>query len=163
MRATVALCVALLGTGCDFAAFDVTENVPAQTIPGNPADGVSSTALTVSQALSQKDLPGGSGFITAVTLKSGTFTITSPAGATFDFVDSVTMSIVSPTNEVLTEVQIASGKPTPGSSTMSLEPTGSVNLLPYVRAGALVNATGTGHQPTVDTTFDGQLVLTVHP
>ena len=159
----VALCVALLGTGCDLAAFDVTENVPAQTIPGNPADGVSSTALTVSQALSQKDLPGGSGFITAVTLKSGTFTITSPAGATFDFVDAVTMSIVSPTNEVLTEVQIASGKPTPGSSTMSLEPTGSVNLLPYVRAGALVNATGTGHQPTVDTTFDGQLVLTVHP
>jgi hypothetical protein len=163
MKRMLALCVLLLGSSCDLAAFDVTEDVPAQTIPGNPTDGVSSAALTVSQPITEKDLPGGSGFITAVTLKSATFTITAPAGGNFDFVDSVSLSIVSPTNEVLTEVPIASGKPTPGTGTMTLQPTGAVNLLPYVRAGALVNATGSGHQPTVDTTFTGQLVLTVHP
>jgi hypothetical protein len=163
MRLMVLLGLAVLGGGCDLAAFDVTENVPAQTIPGNPADGVSPTVLTVSQALTQNDLPGGSGFITAVTLKSATFTITAPAEGTFDFVDSLTLSIVSPSNQVLTETQIAVGHPTPRSSTLALEPIGGVNLLPFVRAGALVNATGAGHQPTIDTTFEGQIVLTVHP
>jgi hypothetical protein len=163
MKLLVVVALAVLGGGCDLGAFDVTENVPAQTIPGNPADGVASTALTTSMSLSSSDLPGGLGFVTAVTLKSATFTITAPAGGTFDFVDSVTLSIVSPSNEVLTATQIAAGHPSPGSTTLALEPTGSVNLLPFVRAGALVNATGAGHQPTVDTTFDGTIVLTVHP
>ena len=164
MRPLKALVLTLCVSGCGLAAFDVTEKVPSQTIPGSSsgADGPSAV-LSTTMPLSSSDLPSGSGFVTSVTLKSATFTVESPSNGTFDFVDSVVLSIVSPTNQVLTETQIASGQATSGSSTLALTPTGNVNLLPYARAGAVVRATGMGKQPAETTTFDGQIVLTVHP
>lgn len=159
----VGVVAGLLGAGCGLGSFDVTESVPAQTVPGSSAGAAAQpAAFETSMSLSGSDLPRGSSLVDSVTLSSVSFNVTQPKGGTFDFVRSVSLSISSPTNPSLAEKQIAGGQPTPGSDTLTLSPTGSVDLLPYVKAGAVVHAVGTGSAPTDTTTFDGTVVLTVH-
>jgi len=165
-RAGLALAVVLVSGSCDLAAFDVTQNVPTQTIPGSSTGTTLpvQSVLEVDISLSSSDLPTGIGFVTSVTLKSATFTITSPPQQTFNFIQGVSLSIAAPSNQILaTETPIATGQGDPSSSTLKLQPVGNVNLLPYLRAGAIVHARGMGTQPTDTTTLNGQIVLTVHP
>jgi hypothetical protein len=112
--------------------------------------------------MSASDLPRGSSLIDSVTLSSVNFNVTDPADATFDFVENVALSIYSPTNAGLAEKQIATGQPKAGSGKLELSPTDSVDLLPYVKSGAVVRAVGTGSAPVSTTTFNGTVVLTVH-
>src|SRR4029077_14372075 len=153
MRYRIALLsVFLVATGCGLADFDVTEPVAPQTIPGSSAVAAGpSSVFEATLSFNWDDLPSGKSWANAVRLRSAAFNITSPAQGTFDFVESVTLFVSAPTSPTLEDVQIASGQPTPGSGTLTLAPTAPVDLLRYVKAGAVVRATGTGVQPA-DTT-----------
>jgi hypothetical protein len=152
----------VLAMRCGLGDFDVTESVPAQTIPGGSSAAAQPSAFEMNMAISEKDLPTGSSLVSAVTLSSATFNLTAPAGGNFDFVQSVTLSILSPSDSRLKEAPIATGHPKPGSNKLELSPVGDVDLLPYVHAGAMVRGVATGKAPNVSTTFDGKVVLRVH-
>ena len=153
----------LLAGGCGLGSFDVTEAVAPQTIPGgSSAAAAASSLFETTMTFNWDDLPTGKSWANAVTLRSAAFHVTSPPQGTFDFVESVVLFISAPSSTTLTDVQIASGQATPGSGTLTLTPTAPVDLLRYVKAGAVVRAVGKGTQPAATTTFDGQVVLTVH-
>jgi hypothetical protein len=105
----------------------------------------------------------GTGPAKSATLSSLTLTVTSPAGGTFDFITSIAITVSSSADPSLPEQQIAKLEPVPATTTISIPPSPpNVNLLPYVKAGATVKATASGHLPSQDVTFDGKVVITVH-
>ena len=84
--------------------------------------------------------------------------------ATFDFVDSIAISIApaDPTS-TLPMVEIAHLNPVPkGRTTIELSPDPGVNLLPYIKVNSNVTAAATGTAPSQDVSFTGELVITVH-
>lgn len=152
-----------LGTpGCGLVSFDVSQDVPAQTIPGSPLGAVLPAALfsiPLNIDVQAATAGHGTGPAHSVTLSSLTFTIRSPSGATFDFLDSIAISV---SGNGLPEQEIGRLQPVPAASTISIPPTAGVNLLPYINAGATITARASGHMPASDTTFDGKVVVTVH-
>jgi len=153
----------MLGTaGCGLVSFDVSQDVPAQTVPGSPLGAVLPAALfsiPLNIDVQAATAGHGTGPAHSVTLSSITFTIRSPSGATFAFVDSISISI---SGNGLAEKEVAQLQPVPGTSTISIPPTPGVDLLPYINAGATITARVSGHMPASDTTFDGKVVVTVH-
>jgi hypothetical protein len=157
---------ATLLPGCGLVGFDVSQDIPAQTIPGSPLGALlpaSLFAIPMNIDIQSETAGHGTGPASSVTLKSITLRITSPSGATFDFVSSISISISSSGNASLPQKEIARLQPVPGTATISLPPSSpSVDLLPYINAGATITATASGHMPSSDTTFDGTVVVTVH-
>ena len=150
-------------SGCGLVSFDVTEKVDSQTIPGSSTAAASpSTLFETTISVSSESLPRGSGLVDSVTLSRVTFNVRTPDKGNFDFAESATLTITAPDNPNLSPVKIAEGTPTAGASTLTLQPTGDVNLLPYVRSGAVIRASAVGRQPTTNVTFDGEVILTVH-
>jgi hypothetical protein len=155
----------LLGAGCGLIAFDVPVDIPAQTITGSPLAALLPPglfAVPINIDLNSATAAHGTGPARSATLSSLTLTITSPAGGTFDFLTSIAISISSSKDTSLPEVEIARLQPVPGTNTISIPPTPGVNLLPYIKAGANIKATASGHLPAQDTTFNGKVVVTVH-
>jgi len=150
--------------GCGLVSFDVSTDVPPQTIAGSPIGAlVPATlfALPLNIDLAAATAARGTGPARSANLKSITFTIESPTGGTFDFLQSITISIAG-NGGTLPEVQIAALQPVPGTNTISVPPTGGVDLLPYIKGGASLKATANGHLPTSNTTVTGKVVITVH-
>jgi hypothetical protein len=143
-------------------SFDVSQDIPPQTVPGSPLGALlpaSLFSIPVNIDLKAATAGHGTGPATKVTLSSITLTITSPSGAKFDFVDSISISISS---SGLPQQEIARLQPVPGTTTITIPPTGNVDLLPYINAGATITATVSGHAPAADTTFNGKVTVTVH-
>ncbi|HEX3696545.1 MAG TPA: hypothetical protein VH374_14275 [Polyangia bacterium] len=150
--------------GCGLISFDTTVDIAPQVVPGNPAAaaaGVPATVVMSQIALNSSDLPGDAGLADSVKLNHLTLTVTAPADATLDFLTELTLTVVAPSSSTLLTRQLAAGAPAKGARQMTLKATSDVDLLPYVSAGAFVQAVGTGTSPTVDTTVAGQAVLTV--
>jgi len=157
------LSVGLLG--CGLVSFDVSQDIPEQTVPGSPLGALlpaSLFAIPMNVDIQSETAARGTGPASSVTLKSVTLTITSPSGATFEFVDSIAIRVSSSVDTSLPEVEIGRLEPVPGTATIVIPPTGSVNLLPYVEAGATITATASGHMPASNTTYVGTVVLVVH-
>jgi hypothetical protein len=153
---------ALCGTGCGLVGFDVSQDIPAQTVPGSPLGALlpaSLFSIPMNIDIEAETRGHGTGPASSVTLKSITFTVTSPAGATFDFVDSIAINI---SGGNLPQKEIARLDPVPGTTSISVPPSPGVDLLPYINAGATITATASGQMPTADTTFVGTVVVTVH-
>jgi hypothetical protein len=154
--------------GCGLIAFDVDQDLPEQTIQGNPLGGVlpgavgSPFALNVD--LKTETQKRNTGPASSANLSALRFTATphaAPAG-NFDFVDEIHVFIDSP-GSPLPKKEIASLKPVPkGQTTINLAVTSGVDLLPYINAGAEITATATGRQPSQDFHFDGHVTITVH-
>lgn len=151
--------------GCGALGFDVSQDIPSQTVPGSPLGALlppSLFAIPINVDIQSATAGHGTGPASSVTLKSITLTITSPTGASFDFVDSISLTISSSGDASLPTKEIARREPVPGTSSISLPPTPGVDLLPYIKSGATITATASGHMPPSDTTFDGIVVLTIH-
>jgi hypothetical protein len=151
--------------GCGLVSFDVSQDIPAQTIMGSPLGAllpVSLFALPLNIDIAAQTAAHGTGPAKSANLSSLTFTITAPAGGTFDFLTSITISIAPSGGGALPEVTIATLQPVPGTHSISVPPTPGVDLLPYIKAGASIKATVMGHAPTSDTTVTGKVVITVH-
>jgi hypothetical protein len=158
-------CALWLAPGCGLVSFDVSEDIPSQTVPGSPIGALlpsSLFAIPINVDLQSATGAHGTGPAHSVTLSSISLTITSPSGATFDFLSSISISISSSANTNLPQVEIARLAPVPGTASITIPPTGNVDLLPYINAGATITATASGHMPASDRTFDGRVVLTIH-
>ena len=165
VRVLVAAAVLTGASGCGLLSFDVSQDIPAQTVPGSPLGAllpVSLFAIPMNVDIQSETAARGTGPASSATLKSVSLTITSPSGATFDFVDSIAIRVSSTGNTSLPEVEIARLEPVPGTATIVIPPTGSVDLLPYIEAGATITATASGHMPASDTTYVGTVVITIH-
>ncbi|HUB05921.1 MAG TPA: hypothetical protein VMB50_02920 [Myxococcales bacterium] len=153
MRRTL-LCslLASLSAGC---AFQITEPMPTTTLTVSSQDEGQPLPPLESLAIPPQNVgPAGSAGLDSVT-----FTSTATPAQTFDFLDSVTVSVSAPG---LPTVQVATLSPVPpGATSVSLDVVSGVNLLPYVQAGCTVTATGTGSYPSQDFSFDGQVVIDV--
>jgi hypothetical protein len=162
--ARVVVVSTLLGSasGCGLVSFDVSQDIPAQTVPGSPLGAllpVSLFAIPLNIDIRSEAAAHGTGPASSVTLSSVSLTVMSPSGATFDFVDSIVINISGPG---LSEVEIGRLQPVPGTASISIPPAGGVDLLPYINAGATITAKASGHMPASDTTFVGTVVVTVH-
>ena len=160
----IAVTSILLGSasGCGLVSFDVDQDIPAQTVPGSPLGAllpVSLFAIPMNVDIKSETQGHGTGPASSVTLSSISLTVTSPTGATFEFVDSIIIN-VSAAN--LPDVEIARLEPVPGTTAISIPPKSGVDLLPYINAGATITASASGHMPASDTTFVGKVVVTVH-
>jgi hypothetical protein len=151
--------------GCSLLDFDASQDIPPQTVPGSPIGAVlpaSLFSIPMNIDLQSETAGHGTGPASSVTLKSITLTISSPSGATFDFVDSISIVIFSSGHSELLKKEIARLQPVPGTTSISIPPTPGVDLLPYINAGATITASASGHMPSVDTTFGGTVVVTIH-
>jgi hypothetical protein len=151
----------VLLVACGLVSFDVGQDIPEQTVPGSPLGALLPPGLFNFPL--QVDIEGstrarGTGPATAAYLKSMTLTITSPAGASFSFLENITISIASPGQP---ETKIASLAPVPAQGTIALTVVSNVNLLPYLNSGATISGTATGRAPAQDTNFNGHLVVTI--
>ncbi len=164
MFAVLALAAGGSLPGCSLLSFDVTQQIPAQTVPGSPLGALLPQALfqiPVNVDIGAATKAMGTGPAQSVTLKAFSLTVTSPAGGTFEFLDSISIRVASPNDSSLPEVEIANLPVVPAETAISIPPTGGVNLLPYINAGADITATASGHMPAQDVTFNGQLTLKV--
>jgi hypothetical protein len=151
--------------GCGLASFDLNQDIPTQTVPGNPLGPLlpaSLFAIPMNIDVQSATDAKGTGPASSVTLESITLTVLSPSGATFDFVSSISISISASGNSNLPTQEIAHLDPVPGTASINLQPVPGVDLLPYINAGATITAAASGHMPSTDTTFDGLVVVTVH-
>jgi len=163
--AVAGLLVAFLSAGCGLVSFDVSEDIPEQTVPGSPLGALlpaSLFAIPMDVDIQSETAARGTGPASSATLRSVTLTVTSPSGATFDFLTSISIRISSNGNSSLSEIEIARLEPVPGTATIVIPPTGGVDLLPYVEAGATITATASGHMPASDITYVGTVVITIH-
>ncbi|HEX3694322.1 MAG TPA: hypothetical protein VH374_02940 [Polyangia bacterium] len=148
--------------GCGAIGFDVSQDIPASMIVGDPNTDVAAvdqnTPLTINiDAEAEKQ----GGLAHSAYLKSLTFTITQPSKGTFYFVSGVTISIAADAAG-LKEIPIARLTTVPNLRTISVTPIPGVELLPYARAGASIRATAVGFFPKEDTTYVGEVVIHVN-
>ncbi|HVR61097.1 MAG TPA: hypothetical protein VMU50_04315 [Polyangia bacterium] len=157
------LLTAAAAAGCGLISFDTTVDIGPSVVPGSPAAASGgATVMTMTDIpIDKKNLPSNADLADSVKLSSLTLRVTAPAGATLDFLSSMTLTIFAPAASGLPPRQIAIGTPDPGATEVTLKPTGDVDLLPYIQAGAVVRAVGTGRSPAADTTLAGKAVLTV--
>jgi len=160
----VVLAVSVLG-GCGLVSFDVSEDIPAQTVMGSPIGALIPAtlfALPLNVDLGAETAARGTGPAKSANLSSLTLTISEPADGTFDFLSSITITVASSAGGALPEKEIAKLTPVPGTNKISIPPTPAVDLLPYIKAGAAIKATAVGHLPAQNTTIVGKVVITVH-
>jgi hypothetical protein len=164
-RLVLAAALSASTLGCGLVSFDISEEIPPQTVPGNPLGALlpaSLFAIPLDVDIQSETAGRGTGPASAVKLKAVSLTITAPSGATFDFVDSIVIRVSSSANPSLPEVEIGRLDPVPGTTMIVIPPTGDIDLLPYIEAGATITASASGHMPSSDTTYVGVVVLTVH-
>jgi hypothetical protein len=159
-----ALAVTLV-TGCGIIPFDVDQDIPEQRVTGSPLGGVLPSFLSAPVPL-MIDLKAetqkrDTGPAKSANLKALRFRATSSGN--FDFLDEIHIYIDAQSQSSLGKKEIARLAPVPkGQTTLELQVLDGVDLLPYINAGAEISATASGHQPTMDFTYDGHVTITVH-
>lgn len=164
-----ALALALLfTTGCAGAGFEVGIDLRESTVQGNPLGGLLGGLVEVPIPLdvdvAAETAARDTGPAQAVRLLDLRFFVTEteePAGDTDDlaFVESAVVFVEA---EGLPRVQIAEAVPPRSGERVLLfmtEP--SVNLLPYVNAGARLTSRAAGTAPPDDVSFAGSATLSV--
>jgi hypothetical protein len=162
--------VGLLCAGCGVLDFDVTQNIPAQMIPGNPAasmlpasvlPGTLSFTFDVAQQQKQHGVT-----IDSVHMKAFSLDI-DPSSATqnFDWLGSLQIEIASAkAGSTLPRVVIAMQATVPkGVTHVDFTVDGSVNLLPYINEGTAITTSGSGRPTANGVTITGKLVVKVSP
>jgi hypothetical protein len=155
---------ALGAAGCGLLSFDVGQDIPGQTVPGSPIGALlpaSLFSIPMNVDIQSETAARGTGPARSAALSSLTLTTRSP-GATFEFLSSIAISISASGGANLPQKEIARLQPVPATSTIAIPPTPGVDLLPYIKQGATITATASGHMPVSDVSFDGRVVITVH-
>ena len=165
-RGRAAVCVAwaaLSAAGCGLVSFDVSQDIPQQTVQGSPLGALLPAGLfniPMMINIDSETQGRGTGPARSANLKSITLTVTAPDGGNFDFVDSIAISI-SASGQADREIARTTSVPK-WQKTISIPPTPGVDLLPYIKAGANISASGSGHLPSQTTTYNGRVTVTVH-
>jgi hypothetical protein len=154
---------ALGAAGCGLLAFDVGQDIPAQTVPGSPIGALlpaSLFSIPMNVDIQSETAARGTGPARSATLSS--LTLATHSSATFEFLSSIAISISASGGANLPQKEIARLQPVPATSTIAIPATPGVDLLPYIKQGATITATASGHMPASDVSFDGRVVITVH-
>jgi hypothetical protein len=168
-RALAAIVLSSVAAGCGDIPFDVSQDIPEQTVAGSPLGGVLPDFLAAPVPL-MFDLTAetekrNTGPAKSATLKLLSFAAT-PHGApsgNFDFLDEIHISIDSQNDASLPKLEIANLAPVPkGQTQIELTLVRGVDLLPYINKGAEISATASGTQPQRDFSYDGRVTITVH-
>jgi hypothetical protein len=150
-------------SGCGLVSFDVSEPIPPQVIAGSPIGAlVPATlfSLPLNIDLAAETAAHGTGPAKSAHLSRLELDVSSPTDGSFDFLDSIAIKVSASGQP---ETEIAKLSPVPkGQKTISVPPTGGVDLLPYIKAGATIKTSATGHLPAKDTTVAGTVVINVH-
>jgi hypothetical protein len=162
--------------GCIFdtgrlGSFTLGYAIAEQTIEGSPLGGLlggfGDVPIPLDIDLAAETAARDTGPAQHVYLQSLTLSITptsEPAGDTddFDFLDTIDIYAESTmSGSSLQRVRVATLDPVPeGARTITLQPEG-VDLIEYVREGALLTASATGTQPSDDVSIDGSIVVRV--
>jgi hypothetical protein len=153
--------LASLVAGCGLASFDVEEQIPEQVVQGSPLGALLPLSLfqvPLRIDFAQQTKARGTGPASSAHLKSIVLSITSPAGQTFEFVDTIVIKISA---EGLPEREVARLPARQSTPRIDLEIVPGVDVLPYAEKGSLMTASATGRMPRQDTRFDGKVVVTV--
>jgi hypothetical protein len=161
--------VVLALSGCGSIPFDVDQEIAEQHVAGSPLGGLLPSFLAAPVPLTidlrAETQKRDTGPAQSANLKAIRFAATPHAmpSGNFDFVDEIHIYVDSANDTSLPKKEIASLKPVPkGQTTIELQIVEDVDLLPYINQGAQISATATGHQPTQDFSYDGQVTITVH-
>lgn len=158
---------ALLAGCVTFSDFDVPRAVPEQMVIGSPmpvplpAAFPLALSLDLSEALAQYPRTSQ----VEVRLTSFTLAVTPtarPAGDVDDFAFVDTLRVYA-TGSTLPRIELAHALAHGASSTLEFGVAAELDLAPYIREHAQVDAEGTGTLPADDVSFDGRVVFRVHP
>ena len=171
MRYLLLSACVVLAAGCGITDFDISEPIAEQSVSGNPVPAPIQGLfpLPLSLELSARIKKQTTGPIDRVTLASLALNITATEqqGDDFDdfaFIDEVHVFVKSALAESgLPRVEIASGVAPGQVQNFNFMVESSVDLLPYVEEGAVVESEATGTAPPDAVSYDGQAVFTVHP
>jgi hypothetical protein len=140
-------------------------------VPGSPLGGLLPSFLPSPVPLNldvkSETAKRNTGPATSANLKAISFSAlphSSPMG-NFDFVDEIHIFIAPAqgSSSALPMKEIASLKPVPkGQTTINLNVLPSVDLLPYINAGAQLSASASGRPPMQNFDYDGVVTITVH-
>lgn len=165
------LCVAITTCNGDTLAFDISQTIPEQVIPGDPVANASALAIApgpdggLSLHFTASVSPVSIDGIASLGLKTLQLGITSthePAGDTdcWDFLYSAAVSIESTLEGTsLAPAPVASVSQPGCTRTLTFTPGGGLDLLPYAREGFRVVIDVTGVPPADDVSFDGRVVM----
>lgn len=157
----------LLACGCGTQNFTIEQDLPAQTVPGDPLGGLLGSvfpqAFKLSIDLKAEEQKHDTGPASHVYLQSMSLSVTphgSPQG-NFDFLDEIHLFAAgTPTPDV--KVEIAKKAPVPkGSTTLQFDVLPGVDLIQMVQTGVEITATASGTRPAADTSIDGHVVIDV--
>jgi hypothetical protein len=160
-RAGALLAASLLLAGCGKIAFDVEQKVPEQQVQGSPLGGLlpaSVFAIPLNINIESATKAQGTGPAHSASLKSFDLSITAPSGETFEFLDRLEITVGADGLETRT---IAILEDVPAQPQISLKVMSDVDLLPYIKKGATLNASATGSLPRQTVKFDGLVVIVV--
>jgi hypothetical protein len=151
--------------GCGAISVTVEQPVPEQRLEGSFLGSVLGSffpsAVPLKVDLKAETEKRNTGPATTVTLESVELFITpesAPQG-NFDFLTSLTLSIGAeglPTKQIGTLPMVMKG-----ATRIAITVDKTVELLPYVNAGAQISAQATGTQPSQTTTFAGNIVVRI--
>jgi hypothetical protein len=152
-----------LSSSCGLLRFDVAEAIPPQEVPGagwaSFLTGLLPAPFRLSLDVETETEKQGTGPATSAGLRSLELRALSGAPLTFDFLDTVSVSVGAsglPTQEV------ARLRPVPrGQTRLSFDVSPEVELLPYLQRGATLSTSVTGQAPATTFTFDGEVVVEV--
>jgi hypothetical protein len=163
---TRAVLAVLVLSSCGAVSFDVDQDLQEQTVQGSTLPVALMTllpnAFKLTIDINAAVAAHGTGPAKSATLKSLSLAITphsAPMG-NFDFLQSAHL-FVSASGQPMVEVANITSVPK-GATALDFTIIPNVDLLPYIQAGANITATATGNQPSMDTSFDGHVTVTVH-
>jgi hypothetical protein len=161
--AIVAACSPFIYGKVDAPSVKVTQTFPA--ISGLPTPSQPVDVPPVSFTFDIGEIIVGEGDQdSSLTLNEATLSMADPSTTTVNFegIDRLTLSVTSGTQEV-TVAEYVKGS-VPVSRSITLAPTGNVNLLPYLSGkGLMVKVSGTGIPPgPLGTSWTPQLLLDFH-
>ncbi len=167
---TLALTTCAFAQGCGLAQFPLGYDIGEQVVPGSPLGPVLGGTLVdvpINIDLSAATAARGTGPAQHVYLTDLTLAVTTtdePAGDTDDlsFISTIQIFVESSqSGSALPRVRVAHLDSVPaGARSISLQ-TDGVDLIGYVREGARLTASATGHAPPDDVSYDGHLDLAV--
>ncbi len=161
----------VMASGCGITDFDLSQPIEEQTVTGNPIPSPIQGLfpLPLNLELSAKIRKQTTGPIDSVTLSTLALNITGTEqqgddvddfafiGEIHVFVRSALPDSGLPRVEIATEVS-------PGDvQNFNFDVDSSIDLLPYIEEGSVVESEATGTAPPDTVSYDGQAVFTVHP
>jgi hypothetical protein len=167
-RASLAL-GALALAACGIARFSIPYELAEQRVTGSPLGGLLGPVIDIpiDIDLSAETAARDTGPAQHVYLTGLSLAITptaEPAGDTddFDFIDTIDIFVESgAAGSTLPRLRVAHLDPVPtGARAISLELDG-VDLIQYVREGAVLTSSAAGTVPPDDVTFDGHLTFAI--